>query len=398
MIREGRVLLLLDYFKLLSALSLSLDILERRNFGHARKVAYVAIRLTRNLNVKRDEEYKIFYSAFLHDIGKSDVYEDFISNNTWMHSLRGSDMVKDMPRGHEFCEIIKYHHENWDGSGYFHINGDSIPFEAQIIYLADQFDVKYNTVSVKMNEYETRKHIEKWLNDESGKSFNPIIVNALKDLMKQEKFWLDYEHYDTFDVLRPYISNETMIVDIDDLSKIARVFSNIIDNKSHFTYKHSKGISEVAYKAALISGYDEMTAKKVRIAGLLHDLGKLAIPNEILDKPDKLTEEEFMIIKSHTYYTKKILMEIGGIDDIAEWAANHHEKLDGSGYPEGLTGEDLDEISRLMAVCDMYQALTEDRPYRAGMSHIEAVNIIYKLVKLNKIDGGSLEIIKEVEL
>lgn len=135
--------------------------------------------------------------------------------------------------------------------------------------------------------------------------------------------------------------------------------------------------------------------KKIKIAGLLHDLGKLSIPNDILDKPGKLNEEEYMKMRSHTYYTKKILREIGGIDDIAEWAANHHEKLDGSGYPEGLKDKDLDSVSKLMAVCDMYQALTEDRPYRRGMSSKDAIDIIYKSVKLKKLDGEALDKLKE---
>lgn len=149
---------------------------------------------------------------------------------------------------------------------------------------------------------------------------------------------------------------------------------------------------------AKVIGYDEETSRKIKIAGLLHDLGKLAIPNSILDKPDKLTEEEFMVIKSHTYYTKEILKEIGRIDDIAEWAANHHEKLDGSGYPEGLKGDEIGEIDRHVAVCDMYQALTEDRPYRKGLEPKQAIDIIAKSVKDNKVSGESLEILKEVVL
>ncbi|MBZ4655811.1 MAG: metal dependent phosphohydrolase [Thermoanaerobacter sp.] len=147
---------------------------------------------------------------------------------------------------------------------------------------------------------------------------------------------------------------------------------------------------------AKVIGYDEETSRKIRIAGLLHDLGKLAVPNSILDKPDKLTEEEFMVIKSHTYYTKEILKEIDGIDDIAEWAANHHEKLDGSGYPEGLKGDEIGEIDRHVAVCDMYQALTEDRPYRKGLELKQAIDIIAKSAKDNKVSGESLEILKEV--
>lgn len=103
-----------------------------------------------------------------------------------------------------------------------------------------------------------------------------------------------------------------------------------------------------------------------------------------------------MVMKSHVYYTKIILKEIGGIDEIAEWAANHHEKLDGSGYPEGLRGYEMGDIDKHIAVCDIFQALTEDRPYRKGMSTKEAIRIIEKEVKNGKLNEESLEILKKV--
>lgn len=387
--------LILKYYNLLSALSLSLDILERRNFGHARRVAYVAIRIANEMNIEKSNLNKIFYSSFLHDIGKNDVYDDFTSNESWKHSLRGSMMVEGIPYGKDLSDIIKYHHENYDGSGHFGLYGKSIPLASQIIYISDQFDIKYNTLSKKIKEYDLRELIKSYLSKESSKSFSPEIVKVIMELMKQEKFWLDYEYYDTLNVLKPYISDDIVTIDINELKNVADVFSNIVDNKSHFTYKHSKNVSTLAYKAAIAAGYDKNTIEKIKIAGLLHDLGKLAIPNSVLDKPGKLTTEEFRIIKSHTYYTKKILKEIGDIDDIAEWAANHHEKLDGSGYPEGLTNEKLDDISKIMAICDMYQALTENRPYRVGMKQNTAIDIIYESVKSGKLDGNALEILKE---
>jgi HD-GYP domain-containing protein (c-di-GMP phosphodiesterase class II) len=129
--------------------------------------------------------------------------------------------------------------------------------------------------------------------------------------------------------------------------------------------------------------YDEEKCIKMKIAGLLHDIGKLSIPIEILDKNGKLTPEEFDIIKSHVYYTRIILDKIEDIPDISEWASNHHEKLNGAGYPAGITGAELSEESRILAVCDIYQALTEDRPYRCGLKVEKALSIMDDMV-----DGG----------
>lgn len=126
--------------------------------------------------------------------------------------------------------------------------------------------------------------------------------------------------------------------------------------------------------------------QKLLIAANLHDLGKLAIPNAILDKPGRLTDEEFEIIKSHTYFTRVALEKIAGFEEITNWAANHHEKLDSNGYPFGFKGENLGFEERLMTCLDIYQALTEDRPYRAGMSHTQAIEILQRNASRNFID------------
>lgn len=127
-------------------------------------------------------------------------------------------------------------------------------------------------------------------------------------------------------------------------------------------------------------GYDETKCIKLKIAGLLHDIGKLAIPKEILDKNGSLNKDEFSIIKSHPYYTNIILNRFGEIGDIGFWACNHHEKLNGKGYPRGLKSKDLCEEDRVIAVCDIYQALIEDRPYREGMDFNRAFSILDKMV------------------
>ena len=129
----------------------------------------------------------------------------------------------------------------------------------------------------------------------------------------------------------------------------------------------------------------------MRIAADLHDLGKLAIPNSILDKPSGLTRKEFQIIQAHPFYTRRILEKIDGFDDITDWAANHHEKLDGSGYPYGLDKNDLDFNSRILACVDIYQALTEDRPYRKGMSHKDAIKIMNNMAREGLIEPSVTE-------
>ncbi|MGB9809716.1 MAG: HD domain-containing phosphohydrolase, partial [Caldanaerobacter sp.] len=376
----------LSYNNLLSAFSLALDVQEYKNMGHARRVAYVSLRISETLGLDEEERKKIYYSALLHDVGKGDIYEDFYTDEWWKHADRGSKIVLKLPFGEKFSEIIRYHHENYDGSGYFRLKGDEIPLGAQIVFISDQFDIRYIAMAQKEREYNIREDLKQCIKDNEGKMFNPLVSKALLDLMKQEKFWLDYKFFDMKSILKKMEPKDVITIGIEELENIAEAFADIIDTRSRFTYTHSRGISNLAYQMAKVSGYDEETCRKIKVAGLLHDLGKLAVPNSILDKPGKLTEEEFMIMKSHVYYTKIILKEIDGIDDIAEWAANHHEKLDGSGYPEGLKGYEMGDIDKHLAVCDIFQALTEDRPYRKGMNTMEAIRIIEKEVKNGKLN------------
>jgi HD-GYP domain-containing protein (c-di-GMP phosphodiesterase class II) len=185
-------------------------------------------------------------------------------------------------------------------------------------------------------------------------------------------------------------------MDLGQLSDISTVFAAIIDKKSAFTRRHSFGLADNTVKIASIYGFDAQKTERLRIAGLLHDLGKLAVPNHILDKPGKLTQEEYSIIKSHTYYTRLVLEKIDGINDICDWASNHHETLRGTGYPEAIDSSNLSLESRIIAVCDIYQALTEERPYRLGMSKDKAFSIIKDMVDMGNIDSTVVEKLKQV--
>ena len=129
------------------------------------------------------------------------------------------------------------------------------------------------------------------------------------------------------------------------------------------------------------------------IAGYLHDLGKLAVSNEILEKPGKLSEDEFNVIRSHTYYTYHLLESIPAFKMINEWASYHHEKLDGTGYPFHIAGDKLSLGSRVMAVSDVFTAITEDRPYRKRMDDESAKQVLIGMVDSGALDGKVVEIL-----
>jgi HD-GYP domain-containing protein (c-di-GMP phosphodiesterase class II) len=131
------------------------------------------------------------------------------------------------------------------------------------------------------------------------------------------------------------------------------------------------------------------------VAGYIHDLGKLAMPAEILEKPAPLTREEFNVIRTHTFYTDHILKSLHGFDTIRKWGALHHERLDGSGYPFHLEGKDLPTGSRILSVADVFVALTENRPYRRGLKRHEVLPVLENMVRKTALDCRIVELLED---
>ena len=169
---------------------------------------------------------------------------------------------------------------------------------------------------------------------------------------------------------------------------LATLIAQIIDFKSHYTCKHSSGVAVNCRAMAKNYGFPPEKITKYYLAGALHDVGKLMISNSLLQKPGRLNDEEFNRMKKHAFYTHQILENIKNKDmiDIIKWASNHHEKLNGTGYPLGLTGDQLSMEERLMTCCDIYQALTEERAYKKGFPHEEAIRIMRDMGMKGELD------------
>ena len=180
------------------------------------------------------------------------------------------------------------------------------------------------------------------------------------------------------DVMEKTISKSlTVELDMNLLEQFAYTIFKIIDCRSSFTISHSFYVSAVAYKIAEILNYSEEKKRELRVAGLLHDIGKIAIPSELIEKNGKLTPAERTNVQAHAYYADVILKDLDRLDGITNWAAHHHENHDGSGYPENLTSKNISEEMDILAYADIYTALSEDRPYRVGLSQ-EEISVILK--------------------
>lgn len=364
--------------------------------NHSKRTALVSLMIAKKLGFS-DIDYKNLYIAsFLHDIGAVEAFSICHSDSNFMyeHSEFGADIVSRLPVESTISDYIRYHHENPDGSGPNNLVGSDIPQISNIIHLADMFELMYND---RLPYWAQKKEIMEWIVANRGILFSFDEVDAFIDVAQAERFWLDVENISSnFEILSRISPPISAPMTLDTLTDISAVFAAIIDKKSAFTHDHSIGLSEYASRFSEYYGFDSQKSTKLKIAALLHDIGKLSIPNYILDKPGKLTNGEFTIIKSHTYYTRLILEKIKGMKEISEWASNHHETLRGTGYPEGIGADMLSFESRIITVCDIYQALTEARPYREGMPKSKAMKIINSLVEKGDVDSIVFKGLEEI--
>lgn len=383
----------------LISVSFALDFVEMDRLGrqsnHGKRTALIALYLARELGLSKEELYDTAALAMLHDNGlsESSLYEvlpgngDFSVNDferSKAHCVIGEKNIKDYPflTAHE--NVVLYHHEKYNGSGFYGLSGEEIPLISQIIAAADGFEDRY----MPGKNRDWKEILLQWIKEMDGKMFSKDLGIALHKMADDLSIWDKLADDRVGQILSEEIPVFDCQLSLEEIQKITKIFSRIIDSKSHFTKRHSSGLAEKAAVMADYYGKSSEEKTKLVIAADLHDLGKLAVPNSILDCPRALTDKEFKIVKKHVYYTRVALENISGFEDITEWAANHHEKLNGKGYPFGKTGDELDFNSRLMGCLDIYQALTEERPYREGMSHGETMKVLGNMAEMGMIDGG----------
>jgi HD-GYP domain-containing protein (c-di-GMP phosphodiesterase class II) len=236
--------------------------------------------------------------------------------------------------------------------------------------------------------------IRKIITEETGKFYSKNAAKAMLEVLDQPALMSlkdDVINQTASETLLPW----TVDIQTETVFGLAGFVARIIDYKSVFTKKHSVQIANKAWAMGNYYRYEPEKLAELYLAASLHDLGKLAIPIEILEKPARLSDEEFEIIKKHVSITSELLNDVNGFETICQWASNHHEKLDGSGYPGGKKDSELDFNSRLLICLDLYQAISEERPYHLQRNHMNTIQILYELVDKGKIDK---DIVKDIDL
>ncbi|KNZ41243.1 HD domain-containing phosphohydrolase [Acetobacterium bakii] len=369
-------------------LSRASDMVSPELNNHQRQVAFITYNLGEELKFDEEKQNELSVAAILHDIGGLSMQErinvlKFEVLNPHKHAKIGWMLLKDYREFHEIAKIIKFHHVDWDHGNGLKKDGEDVLLESHLIHLADRIATLISKEDKIIDQIDV---IYNRIKAASGTKFCPDYVNAFKRLKEKEYFWYDLESIANGRNYYKKIIFKYQPVNMDELIGIAKLFARIIDFRSNFTAVHSEGVSAVAKRLAQHSNCDEMTCKKIQVAGYVHDLGKLMVPTEILEKPGKLTVKEFSLVKGHAYHTYVLLDRIKGLEDIKEYASMHHERLDGTGYPFKLKGKDLSLGARIMAVADIFTALSENRPYRKGMEKDAVIKILQLMSVEKKID------------
>ena len=405
--------------EIISSLSYALDLTEGQPMGHSVRACMIGMRLAAQIGMSPAEQADLYYALLLKDAGcssnasrlfhilnadeiraKGDLKTKDWTRVGWeslhyalTHVATGMPFLQRMQRlfqvaatqQQDSCTLVKIRcergsfvakqlgfsesvaagiynlDEHWNGRGYPDgLRKHEIPLFSRIANLSQTLDVFLTAHGPQAAMEAAQKR--------SGRWFDPELVKAALSLGNSGSLWKgldDQNLVQKIALLEPDYRRVTLTED--SLDKICMAFAEVIDAKSPFTYRHSSGVAEAAVEIGQWFGMSPKSLKLLRRAALLHDIGKLSVPNSILEKPGKLTNEEWGSIKAHPYYTLEILKKIPGFDRLSQDAAAHHEKLDGSGYWRGWGAQQLSRFARILAVADIFDALHAKRPYRDGL-------------------------------
>jgi HD-GYP domain-containing protein (c-di-GMP phosphodiesterase class II) len=383
--------------RLVLSLSEALDHVHPQIQEHQQRVAYIATNVARRMGFKDRDLLNIFIAAALHDLGLIGI-ENRVKvihfrqlEEARSHAEIGYCLLKENPLFAPAAKIVRYHHASWDDSAGKAAGGQSVPLASHILVLADTVETKIDRAVPIL---EQKKALSEEIASMSGGKLCPACVDAFLDVACAEAFWLDVVCQRIYGALLKQVDWPLLTLDEEAIGPVAEMFGRVVDAASQWTMVHTAGVTAVSVALAQRLNFSPREQYLMRAAGYLHDLGKLTVPTRVLDKPGKLNEQDWALMKGHTYHTFRILDTIGGMPQISEWAAFHHERLDGKGYPFHHRGENLTLGSRIMAVADVFVAITEDRPYRKGMSSEEALVVLNKLTNSGGLDGDIVTILK----
>ena len=295
------------------------------------------------------------------------------------HWIGADHLAQQLGLGDAVRDSLKDSYERWDGRGPFGIRGHAIGLASRLIQLAD--------VIVAFLDMGGQQAAVAVARQRSGTQFDPVLV----DLFCTNADELTH-HLDDLDNWAAIVGAEPQLgaaVSQERLDRALEAMGEFADVKSPFTIGHSRSVADLAGEAARRSGMAETDATRIRRAGLLHDIGRLGVPNSIWDKPGKLTPAEMERVRLHPYLTERMLAGTPTLAELGRIAVQHHERLDGSGYPRGLAGDSITAAGRILAAADYYSTMLEPRPHRPALARDDAARLLQDGVRDGRIDADA---------
>jgi len=376
--------------------------------GHAQRVCYIASTLALEVGLSSEERLALFYAALFHDIGvpmaspivsslpgvaEDDLFAasplqspeqlavegspgafQAVIQAFHQHSLLGARAAGGLDLPAPVIDVILAHHERWDGAGYpAGLAGDEILLAARVLALADLAE---SLIAAEASPLAARRSLTPSLRQLAGSALDPALVREAVRLCRQDDFWMGLYSEELAEALLALRPAEPPRREKRLLLRFASAFASVVDARSQYTLGHSHRVAEEAHRLARAVGLSPEHAQAVRVAALLHDLGRLGVPPRVIAKADILNVGEMHLLRQHPSYSRRILEGLRGMEEVAFWVGTHHERPDGRGYPEMMSGPDIPLEARIIAIANVYVALTADRPYRVGLRRDEALKVL----------------------
>jgi HD-GYP domain-containing protein (c-di-GMP phosphodiesterase class II) len=383
--------------QLVHMLSDMLDLVGVDDLHHGKRVAYMCLETGRELGFDLTQMEDLYHAALLHDCGVSStsthskIIRELDSADAQEHCVHGSALLEAQPLFNHLAPIVSLHHTH------FQELDTSLPAwiatSANLIHMCDRADALMQQVS-KKPWLAVRNSIRDRLTHYRSSWFQPEVLDAFLSVSRPESFWLRMQpqHLGIYMAERE-MADVHQLVSTERLFRVAQLAAEIVDTKSHFTACHSLGVSRFSAHLAQLAGFERDVCWRLEIAGLLHDIGKMRVPDGILEKPASLSFPERAVMLGHSFESFQILHHVHGFEDISRWGAYHHETLTGEGYPFHLTAPDLDIPSRIVTIADIFQALTQPRPYRTAKEPEAVMGSLRHHVQLHQIDSDLVKLV-----
>lgn len=374
-------------------LSDALDLVGVDDVLHGKRVAWLADHLLARLGEK-ELRADARLASLLHDCGVSSTRHhtqlvEATPTHDDAHSETGARLLADFAPLAHLAQAVRYHHAPW-------LRLESVGLRdrtlANTIFLADRIDV-LQARTAPVDAPALRREVAEHLLRPYGSLFSPEVVAAAREAL-ETSMPVDVLRGRYPELLAQAPEGPHQVLSANDALGLARLFAQAVDAKSPFTARHSDGVAALALHLADVSGRLRSSRAALEITALLHDLGKLRVPDAILEKPGPLDSQELAVMRTHASESQLILARIGGFEDIARMAGHHHELLDGSGYPFGLKGDEVPFEAQLISVADIFQALAQDRPYRRALPTGEILDIMRGMVRAGRLEGALVHILE----